>query len=292
MSGLALVQVLSSGIATGCIYGLVALSFVLIYKATGTVSFMQGELLMAGAFAVLALHLAAGWPLAWAAAGGIAGMAAFGAVLERTLLRRALGQAHLTALLLTFGLGMMLRGAIGSVPAATHSMHRLALPFAGESWRFGGLAIAAEHIVVIGATAVLALALTLFFRRTRAGIALRACSENPGAAALMGVSVAGMHTLAWALGAGLAAAAGLLLAPVTFVHPNMGLVALKAFPAAVLGGMTSLPGALAGGVFIGVVEALAGFALPEGVKDVVPYVLLMLALLLFPHGLAGGLRRR
>ncbi|MCK0507399.1 branched-chain amino acid ABC transporter permease [Aromatoleum anaerobium] len=273
-------------------YGLVALSFVLIYKATGTVSFMQGELLMAGAFAVLALHLAAGWPLAPAAAGGIAGMAAFGAVLERMVLRRALGQAHLTALLLTFGLGMMLRGAVGSVPAATHSMHRLALPFAGESWRVGGLVIAAEHIVVIVATAVLALALTLFFRRTRAGLALRACSENATAAALMGVSVAGMHTLAWALGAGLAAAAGLLLAPVTFVHPNMGLVALKAFPAAVLGGMTSLPGALAGGVFIGVVEALAGFALPEGVKDVVPYVLLMLALLLFPDGLAGGLRRR
>ncbi|MCK0510233.1 branched-chain amino acid ABC transporter permease [Aromatoleum buckelii] len=292
MSGLALVQVLSSGIATGCVYGLVALSFVLIYKATGTVSFMQGELLMAGAFAVLALHLAAGWPLGWAAAGGIAGMSAFGAVLERTVLRRALGQAHLTALLLTFGLGMMLRGAVGSVPAATHSMHRLALPFAGERWRVGGLAIAAEHIVVIVATGVLALALTLFFRRTRAGMALRACSENPAAAALMGVSVAGMHTLAWALGAGLAAAAGLLLAPVTFVHPNMGLVALKAFPAAVLGGMTSLPGALAGGVFIGVVEALAGFALPEGVKDVVPYVLLMLALLLFPHGLAGGLRQR
>lgn len=292
MSGLALVQVLSSGIATGCVYGLVALSFVLIYKATGTVSFMQGELLMAGAFAVLALHLAAGWPLALAATGGIVGMAAFGALLERLVLRRALGNTHLTALLLTFGLGMMLRGAVGSVPAATHSVHRLALPFAGESWRFGGVAIAAEHIVVIAATAVLALALTLFFRRTRAGIALRACSENPAAAALMGVSVAGMHTLAWALGAGLAAAAGLLLAPVTFVHTNMGLVALKAFPAAVLGGMTSLPGALAGGLFIGVVEALAGFALPEGVKDVVPYVLLMLALLLFPDGLVGGLRRR
>jgi branched-chain amino acid transport system permease protein len=109
-------------------------------------------------------------------------------------------------------------------------------------------------------------------------------------AALMGVPVARMHTLAWALGAGLAALAGLLLAPITFIHLNMGLVALKAFPAAVLGGLTSLPGALAAGVFLGVAEALAGLVLPEGVKDVVPYVLLMFALLLFPGGLGAGVR--
>jgi branched-chain amino acid transport system permease protein len=105
----------------------------------------------------------------------------------------------------------------------------------------------------------------------------------------MGVPVARMHTLAWALGAALAAFAGLLLAPVTFVHLNMGFIALKAFPAAVLGGLTSLPGALVAGVLLGVVEALAGLALPEGVKDVVPYALLMGALLLFPQGL--GARR-
>ena len=107
-------------------------------------------------------------------------------------------------------------------------------------------------------------------------------------AALMGVPVARMHTLAWALGAGLAAVAGMLLAPITFVHLNMGFIALKAFPAAVLGGLSSLPGALAGGIFIGVVEAMAGLLLPEGAKDVVPYVLLMAALLLFPQGLGGG----
>ncbi|MDT3672381.1 MAG: branched-chain amino acid ABC transporter permease [Aromatoleum sp.] len=290
MSGLALVQVLSSGIAVGCVYGVVALSFVLIYKATGTISFMQGELLMLGAFAVLALHRGADWPLAAAVPGGVAAMVGFGAAVERTVLRRAIGQPHLTALLLTFGLGLMIRGGVATVPAATHSLYRLPFPFAGESWCIGEVVVAAEHVVVIVATAVLALLLTLFFRRTRAGVALRACSENAQVAALMGVSVAGMHTLAWALGAGLAAIAGLLLAPVTFIHPNMGLVALKAFPAAVLGGITSLPGALAGGLFLGVAEALAGLLLPEGVKDVVPYVLLMIALLLFPDGFAAGLR--
>ena len=285
-------QVLLSGIATGCIYGLVALSFVLIYKATETVSFMQGELLMVGAFVVLALNVAVGWSMWLAVPAGLGLMVALGATLERGVLRRAIGQPHLTAVLLTFGLGMMLRGTVTSVPAASHSMHRLDLPWAGETLQIGPVVLALEHLAVIAATGVLALALTLFFRRTKAGLALRACSENPQVAALMGVSVSGMHTLAWALGAGLAACAGLLLAPITFVHLNMGLIALKAFPAAVLGGMTSLPGALIAGIFLGVAEALAGLYLPEGGKDVVPYVLLMLALLLFPTGMGAGVRWR
>lgn len=279
---LVLVQVLASGIATGCVYGLVALSFVLIYKSTATVSFMQGDLLMLGAFIAVGLNAGAGWPLALAAAAALAAVALLGAVLERSVLRRALGQPHLVALLLTFGLGMMLRGAVASVPAATQQVHRL--PFAAESVQLGGLVLPASHLSVMVATAALTLALAAFFRWTRAGLALRACAEDARNAALMGVPVATMHLLAWVLGAALAAAAGLLLAPITFIHLDMGLVALKAFPAAVLGGMTSLPGAFGAGIFLGVVEALAGLFLPEGVKDVVPYVLLMLALLLFPRG--------
>jgi len=283
---LALLQVLASGIAIGCVYGLVAFSFVLIYKATETVSFMQGELLMLGAFAALGLHLGAGLPLALAAAGAVAAMALLGAGLERAVLRRAIGQPHLVAVLLTFGLGLMVRGGVAAVPAATQGMYRL--PFADGSVQLGPLTLAAGHLLVIGATVILATLLALFFRYTRAGLALRACSEDARVAALMGVPVDRMHTLAWSLGAALAAVAGLLLAPITFVHLNMGLVALKAFPAAVLGGLTSLPGALAGGVFLGVVEAVAGLLLPEGAKDAVPYALLLLVLLLFPGGFAGG----
>jgi len=281
-------QVLASGLAIGCVYGLVALSFVLIYKATATVSFMQGELLMLGAFAVLALNVGAGWPLALAVPVGLAGMVALGAGLERSILRHALGQPHLTAVLLTFGLGLVLRGAVTTLPAASQSMHRFALPFGEEPLRLGPLAVAPAHVAVILATVAVAVALTLFFRHTRVGLALRACAEDARAAALMGVPVAAMHTLAWALGAGLAAFAGLLLAPITFVHLGMGLVALKAFPAAVLGGLTSLPGALAAGIFLGVAEALAGLVLPEGIKDLVPYLLLMAALFLCPQGLGAA----
>ena len=283
---LAFVQVLASGVAIGCVYGLVALSFVLIYKATETVSFMQGDLLMLGAFAALGLHAFAGWPLVVAAVVAVLAVGVLGAVLERTVLRRALGQPHLVAVLLTFELGMMMRGGVASVPAAAQDMHRL--PFAADTLAIGPLVLATSHLWVVAATVLLAGLLAAFFRHTRTGLALRACSEDARSAALMGIPVARMHTLAWALGAALAAIAGLLLAPVTFVHLNMGFIALKAFPAAVLGGLTSLPGALVAGVFLGVAEALAGLALPEGAKDFVPYVLLMAALLLFPQGLGGG----
>lgn len=290
---LTFIQVLVSGVAMGCVYGLVALSFVLIYKAADTVSFMQGELLMVGAFAVVALQ-AAGWPLAVALIGGVAGAALLGAVLERTVLRHtlgqpAMGQSHLGAVLLTFGLGLMLRGGVTAVPAASHGMFALPLPWADAVVRLGPLSLPGGQLLVMAVTALAAAALSLFFRYSRSGLALRACAEDARSAALMGVPVARMHTLAWALGAALAALAGVLLAPITFVHLNMGFIALKAFPAAVLGGLTSLPGALAGGVFLGVVEALAGLVLPEGTKDVVPYLLLLAALLLFPAGF--GARR-
>jgi len=283
-----MLQILLSGVATGCIYGLVALSFVLVYKATEAVSFMQGELLMVGAFAAVALTAAAAWPVWLAVLVAVLGMALAGALVERLALRRAMGQPHLTAVLLTFGLGLMLRGGVTTVPAATHSAHQLPLPGLAGHLALGGVTVSLAHVGVIAATVLSCAALAAFFHFTRAGLALRACSENPRIASMMGVSTTGMHTLAWALGAALAALAGVLMAPVTFVHPGMGVVALKAFPAAVIGGMHSLPGALAGGVFIGVAEALAGRYLPEGANHVTAYVLMLVALLCFPRGLLAG----
>ncbi|MBT0960086.1 branched-chain amino acid ABC transporter permease [Denitromonas iodatirespirans] len=281
-------QILLSGLATGCIYGLVALSFVLVYKATEAVSFMQGELLMVGAFAAVLLSAAAGWPAWVAVLASVLLLALAGALIERLALRRAMGQPHLTAVLLTFGLGLVLRGAVTTVPEATHRAHLLSLPGLGGQVAWGDMVASGAQLGVIAATLLSCAALAAFFRYTRVGLALRACSENPRIASMMGVSVPAMHTLAWALGAALAALAGSLMAPVTFVHPGMGVVALKAFPAAVIGGMHSLPGALAGGVFIGVLEALAGRYLPEGVNHVAAYALMLVALLCFPRGLFGG----
>lgn len=282
---LAFVQVLLSGVAIGCVYGLVALSFVLIFKSTGTFSFMQGELLMLGAFVALALHRLLDFPLLLAAVLAVLAVGGLGALCERLALRRTLGQPPMQAVMLTFGLGLMVHGAVAAVPAATQEMYRL--PFAADSVQLGAWVLPAGQLWVVVATAVLMLALAAFFRFSRTGLALRACAESMPLAALMGVPVTAMHSLAWALAAGLAAIAGLLLAPITFIHLGMGEIALKAFPAAVLGGLTSLPGAVVGGLCLGLIEALAGLVLAEGAKDMVPYLLLLVALLWFPQGLLG-----
>ncbi len=281
-----LAQLVLSGIATGCVYALIALGFVLVYKATGTVNFAQGELMMLGAFCALALAQA-GLSYWSALAGAIALMALAGAAIERVVLRAVLGRPQFAIVMLTLGIGLMARGLAAMVPAWAAQTHTLASPFAGERLRLAGLVVPAEQVLIIATTAALCALLYLFFHRTRLGLALRAASQNQLGACYAGVPLARMHSLVWALSAGLAAAAGVLLAPITFVHVNMGLIGLKAFPAAVIGGFGSLPGALAGGLVIGVVESLAGFYLPEGAKDVAAYVAVLLVLMVRPSGLFG-----
>jgi branched-chain amino acid transport system permease protein len=152
--------------------------------------------------------------------------------------------------------------------------------------------LAVEQLVVIAATGLLCAALFVLFRFSKVGVAMQAASQNQIAAYYMGIPVRRLNSLVWGLAAAVAALAGLLLAPITFVHANMGLIGLKAFPAAVVGGFGSLPGAIVGGVLIGVIEALAGFYLPEGVKDVTPYVAVLLMLMLKPNGLFGEQLRK
>jgi branched-chain amino acid transport system permease protein len=121
---------------------------------------------------------------------------------------------------------------------------------------------------------------------------MQASSQNQLAAYYMGIPVQRLNGLVWGLAAGVAAIAGLLLAPITFVHANMGFIGLKAFPAAVVGGFTSLPGAIVGGLLIGIVEAVAGFYLPEGFKDIAPYIMVLIMLVLKPNGLFGEKLRK
>jgi len=159
-------------------------------------------------------------------------------------------------------------------------------------FKWGGVVIGASQIVVVASTALLCLLLFLVFKYARVGIAMQAASQNQLAAYYMGIPVKRLNGLVWALAAAVAAVAGLLLAPITFVHANMGLIGLKAFPAAVIGGFTSLPGAIVGGLIIGVVEALAGFYLPEGFKDIAAYVMVLIMLVLKPSGLFGENTRK
>ncbi|MEY2621763.1 MAG: hypothetical protein RIT26_1583 [Pseudomonadota bacterium] len=285
-------QVLFSGLAQGCIYGLIALGFVLIYKATETVSFAQGELMMLGAFCGLALIDGLGLTYVLAVPVALGVMAVAGWLIEKAVIRPILGQPAFSVVMLTFGLGYVARGLVTMIPNIGTDTHAFAAPYKDITFDWGGVVVGASQVMVLGCTALLCLGLYWVFSRSKVGIAMQAASQNQLAAYYMGIPVKRLNGLVWALAAAVATVAGLLLAPITFVHANMGLIGLKAFPAAVVGGFTSLPGAIVGGMLIGVVEALAGFYLPEGFKDVAAYVVVLLMLVLKPNGLFGETMRK
>jgi branched-chain amino acid transport system permease protein len=292
-------QLVISGVAQGCIYGLIALGFVLIYKATETVSFAQGELMMLGAFIGLVAMTTLGFPYWLSVLCAIVGMALFGILLERLVIRPILGQPAFSVVMLTIGIGYVARGAITMIPGMGTETQALPVPYKDQIWTLGGdatgngaLVLNVEHMVVIAATGVLCGLLYALFRYTKLGIAMQAASQNQLAAYYMGIPVQRLNGLAWGLAAAVAAIAGLLLAPITFVHANMGFIGLKAFPAAVVGGFGSLPGAIVGGVVIGLVESLSGFYLPDGVKDIAAYVVVLLMLMVKPNGLFGEKLRK
>jgi branched-chain amino acid transport system permease protein len=287
-----LLQIIISGIAQGCIYGLIALGFVLIYKATETVSFVQGDLMMLGAFAGLGVMAFLGFPFWIAVIAAILAMGLLGVGLERVVIRPILGQPAFSIVMLTIGIAYVARGLVTMIPNIGTETHTMPVPYKDAVWRLGGLVINVEQFVVIGATAVLCALLYAMFRYSKLGIAMQASSQNQLAAYYMGIPVRRLNGLVWGLAAMVAAVAGLLLAPITFVHANMGFIGLKAFPAAVVGGFGSLPGAIVGGIIIGVVESLSGFFLPEGFKDIAAYVVVLIMLMVRPNGLFGEKLRK
>jgi branched-chain amino acid transport system permease protein len=289
---LQILQLLISGIAQGCIYGLIALGFVLIYKATETVSFAQGELMMLGAFGGLAGMTFLGFPFWLSVLCAIAGMAVFGVLLERIVIRPILGQPAFSIVMLTIGIGYVARGLITMIPNIGTETHTLPVPYKDQIWKVGGLVLNVEQMVVIVATALLCGLLFTVFKYSKIGIAMQASSQNQLAAYYMGIPVKRINGLVWGLAAAVAAIAGLLLAPITFVHANMGFIGLKAFPAAVVGGFGSLPGAIVGGLIIGIVESFSGFYLPDGFKDIAAYVVVLIMLMVKPNGLFGEKLRK
>ncbi len=287
-----ILQLMISGVAQGCIYGLIALGFVLIYKGTETVSFAQGELMMLGAFIGLACMTLMGFPFWLSVLSAIAGMAAFGMLLERIVVRPILGQPAFSIVMLTIGVGYTLRGLITMLPGIGTETYLLPVPYKDEIWTWGELVVNVEQFAIIIATGVLCLLLFILFKYSKLGIAMQASSQNQLAAYYMGIPVQRLNGVVWALAAAVAAVAGLLLAPITFVHANMGFIGLKAFPAAVVGGFSSLPGAIVGGLVIGLVESFSGFYLPEGFKDIAAYVVVLIMLMVKPNWLFGEKLRK
>jgi branched-chain amino acid transport system permease protein len=285
-----ILQLLLNGLAVGCIYGLVALGFVLIYKATELVNFAQGDFMMLGAFTcyMFVVWYGLGYWVAFALALVI--VAAFGAGLDRVVLRRVIGQPQFAVVMLTIGLGAMFR-SFASITWGSE-IYTLPTPFSARSTRIGGVAVSHEYVSIIVGTVLLCAVLYAFFTYTKVGVAMQAASQNQLAAYYMGIPVKLVFSLIWAISAAVATIAGVLLAPVSLIDINLGFIGLKAFAAAVLGGFGSIPGALAGGVTIGLIELLSGAYLHKGVKDVAAYVVLLVVLAVRPQGMFGTLARK
>ncbi|MEO5844739.1 MAG: branched-chain amino acid ABC transporter permease, partial [Caldimonas sp.] len=194
-------QIVISGMAQGCIYGLIALGLVLIYKTTETVSFAQGELMMLGAFAGFALMTLAGWPFWLAMLATIVVLAIFGFGLERIVIRPILGQPAFSLVMLTIGIGYAARGLVTMIPAIGTETHTLPVPYKDQTWNVGGLVLNVEQMVVIAATAVLSALLYAMFRYSKIGIAMQASSQNQLAAYYMGIPVKRLNGLVWGLAA-------------------------------------------------------------------------------------------
>lgn len=278
-------QVTVNGIAVGAIYALVALGIVLIYKATEVLNFAHGDLLVLASVTAWALITGAGLPFWLALVLTVAGVGVFAFVLDATVIRRIAGQPQFAGVMLTIALAFMIRGAVSMGFGSESQSYRT--PWSGQSVQVLGVGVTSLSVVILIVVLAITLALWAFFRGTRLGIAMQAASQNQRAAHLNGVRVKRLNSLVWALGGATAAVAGVFLAPVTLVDLSLWLVTLKALAAIVLGGFGSIPGAILGGLLIGLVEQYAGVYLPHGFKDIAAYLVLILVLVLRPRGLLG-----
>ena len=282
---------LLNGISLGAIYALIALGFTVIFKASEVVSFMQGSLLLFGAYTIARLNASMGFLPALVI--GVLATAAVGLLVERLLIDRLRGTAVITLAIMTIGVDIILltelTRRIGS------DILNVGHPWGGEFVQIGGVGITQNRLYAMLVAAVLVAAFFAAFKFSSWGVAMRASAEDGETAALMGIKRGRVSAVAWIIGAGLAAVAGLFLvgSPTPGVAPGVHAVALRAFPAAILGGLDSTGGAIVGGMIIGIAEAMAAgyqdqlLFLGRGFGDVVPYVVMILVLLVRPSGLFG-----
>jgi len=249
-------------------------------------------MMMLGAFVALGLtnHEWWGWPFWVAVPVTIAIMAGIGYLLDALLLRRMFGQSQIAVVILTIALGFVARFAAGAIWG--HEPQSLESPIAGLDVQFAGLVLGMDELFVIIVTILLTVAMYLFFARTKLGVAMQAASQNQMAAYYMGISVKRIHSMIWALAGAVAAIAGILFASKGSIDPSTGLLGIKAFAAAVIGGLGSLPGALLGGVIIGLVEPFSARYLGGDLARLMPYLILVLILVFRPHGILSQVQAK
>jgi branched-chain amino acid transport system permease protein len=279
-------QFLFSGITMGLTYALAALGFSLIYNSSGVINFAQGEFIMLGGMATVALT-ALGLPLPLAIPLAVAIAVLAGLAVQKLAIERAKNASVVSLIIITIGASLVLRGLV-QVLLGKES-HALA-SFSGDApLAFLGATLLPQNLWVMALSAAAVAALGWFFGKTRAGKATLATSHNRLAANLIGINTRNILLLAFGMAAGLGAFAGIIVAPITYTSYDLGIMfGLKGFVAAVLGGLGSGAGAVLGGIVLGVAEAMTAGYISSAYKDAMPFVLILLVLFFMPRGLLGA----
>jgi len=286
-----LLQLLVSGVVTGGIYALIAMGFVIVYKATGVINFATGEFMMLGAFFAWTAMTAAHAPFAVALAVAVVAAGGLGALVERVVLRPLLGKRAISVIMVTIGLSSIFKG----VAQIFWSGEYRSFPpiFPRQPVVLGSVILPSRQaypfLIALGAI----LAVALGFRFTRTGTAMRATAGDQATAFSMGIDIRRVFSFSWSLAAVTAAVSGIVIGAIGGISPQLGAIGLRIFPVVILGGLDSIGGALVGGVVMGILENLAGGYLDpllpgSGVKEVAPFVALVLILMVRPWGLFGS----
>jgi branched-chain amino acid transport system permease protein len=280
---------MSNGVLIGLMYALIALGFVLVYKATDAMNFAQGEFVMIAGLVVVGLFGLLKAPLWLSIVAALVGMVLFGFALERVMLRKLIGRPVIAVVMATIGLAAILRG-LGpfTIGAGTKS---LPLPIPDEPIAVGPFLFPPIQLLGALISLIFLAGFGLFFLKSRKGIAMRAVADNQQVAMAMGINVERYFGLAWAMTGMVSALGGIIWGNIIGVDVNLALVGFKVFPVVILGGLDSIPGAIVGGLIVGIVENIAaGYVDPYvggGTKDFAPYVLMIIALMVRPYGIFG-----
>ncbi|WP_338452731.1 branched-chain amino acid ABC transporter permease [Niallia oryzisoli] len=280
-------QIIVSGLIVGCIYALAALGLVLIYKTTEVVNFAHGEMAMLSTFISFVFLTNFGYSYLVSLILALIFAAISGLFVYLVFMKKVQSAPHLNQVVLTLGLFMVFNGIAGIIWGYKPASFPEAVN--GDSFQVGGVHISANELFVAGITFALMLLFFIFFRFSKLGLAMRACSQDMMASQLMGIKVSVVFMGAWAVGTILGGIAGIMTAPITFLSPNMmSEVLILAFAGAVLGGFVSLPGAVIGGLVIGVFENLVSYYIAPEMKIVFVFLLILIVLYIRPQGIFGG----
>ncbi len=278
-------QLTISGMTNGAVYALVALGFVLIYKSSDVINFAQGELLLVGAY--LAFFFVAQLGLAWPIGVLLALLVAagLGILIERLVLEPLIGEPIISVIMVTIGLSSLLRAIVNGIWTPRPRLFPSFIP--STDVHILGAVVSADRLWAIALSFALLALFTLFFRRSSEGIAMRAVADDQQAALSMGISVKRVFAIAWSIAAVTATVGGIMLANIIGVSGDISRIGLRVFPVVILGGLDSIPGAIIGGIVIGLLEAWTGGYLGQGLSQVLPFVVLVLILMVRPYGLFG-----